>query len=601
MSGRYERVQSSPRSPLDARVSQHLTPQQVNAHDADADEPETPTAPLPRPMHQIPNSPPPSFRSRASSRERANTVNPDLADAFDADGDDSDEDEADDRQRLVRGNSTPSFREAAQAPAAGATQPSGQPAQQPPRPTGGAPTTSRVYGSGIQADGVFSNLSAKPERGEGEKDELPPSYEQAAADQAPPYWETTILAPGLGGPDDVYIDGLAVGSFFGFVWNGMISMAFSFVGFLFTYLLHSTHAAKNGSRAGLGITLIQYGFYMKSPPPGSAAGSMHSHMEGDGYVSPPDPNSHTFTPEEVDQANGGGDDLTGGDWAAYLLMIVGWFILIRAVSDYLKVRRHEQLVLQSPDRGLGIPIIATGENPERVIDMAWRSSGGSNRDLIENLWRNQLITHPQVKEAFLKVDRAHYAPSSPYDDSPQPIGHAATISAPHMHASAVENLLPYLQPTPSRPAPRILDIGSGSGYLTHVMAELAGPRGVVVGVEHITPLRDLGERNVRVRLGEEGRVRFRVGDGRRGWVEGDENEEDGEGWDAIHVGAAAAEVHEALLGQLRRPGRMFIPVDDDAEGWGQHVWCVDKDGEGRVSRRKLFGVRYVPLTDPPSE
>lgn len=191
------------------------------------------------------------------------------------------------------------------------------------------------------------------------------SYEQAAADQAPPYWETTILAPGLGGPDDVYIDGLPVGSFFGFIWNGMISMGFQLIGFLLTYLLHSTHAAKNGSRAGLGMTLIQYGFLMKSTPPGaSSGGGMHAHMEGDGYANPEDPNSHNFNPDD----NGSGDDgTTANDLAAYALMIVGWFILIRAVSDYLKVRRHEQLVLQSPDRGLGIPIIATGENPERVV------------------------------------------------------------------------------------------------------------------------------------------------------------------------------------------------------------------------------------------
>lgn len=203
---------------------------------------------------------------------------------------------------------------------------------------------------------------------------LPPlqSYEQAAADQAPPYWETTILAPGLGGPDDVYIDGLPVGSFFGFVWNGMISMAFQIVGFLLTYLLHSTHAAKNGSRAGLGITLIQYGFYMKTPPPGSSGGGSGSHMAaGEGFANPADPNAHDFDPDDVNRGDGsgggGGGELTSSEWAAYILMVVGWFILIRAVSDYLKVRRHEQLVLQSPDRGLGVPVIATGERPENVV------------------------------------------------------------------------------------------------------------------------------------------------------------------------------------------------------------------------------------------
>jgi len=203
-----------------------------------------------------------------------------------------------------------------------------------------------------------------------------------------------------------------------------------------------------------------------------------------------------------------------------------------------------------------------------------------------------------------QVDRANYAPSSPYEDSPQPIGYSATISAPHMHATAVEKLLPYLTPSASRPAPRVLDVGSGSGYLTHVMAELIGniEGSTVVGIEHIKPLRDLGEKNMGKSaegrsLLESGRARFRVGDGRKGWVE---QGEESKGWDAIHVGASATEVHPELLAQLRSPGRMFIPVDDDSGGWSQHVWCIDKDEEGNVSKERLFSVRYVPLTDPPS-
>lgn len=204
------------------------------------------------------------------------------------------------------------------------------------------------------------------------------TYEQAAADSAPPYWETTILAPGLGGADDVYIDGMPVGSVFSFVWNGMISMSFQLVGFLLTYLLHSTHAAKNGSRAGLGITLIQYGFYMKGSSGGGAGAGGMGGDEGagggdGGYASPPDPNSHDFDPSTVASSGGGGggsgglSDVASSEWVAYILMIVGWFILIRSVSDYLRARRHEQLVLQSPDRGLGVAIIAEGESSERVV------------------------------------------------------------------------------------------------------------------------------------------------------------------------------------------------------------------------------------------
>jgi len=217
----------------------------------------------------------------------------------------------------------------------------------------------------------FANLSAKPETGE-KTEEHPPTYEQAAADAAPPYWETTILAPGLGGLDEVYVEGLPVGSVFSFIWNGMISMSFQLVGFLLTYLLHTTHAAKNGSRAGLGITLVQYGFYMKgsgnSPlPPANGVDPQYSPTS--------DPNSHDFDPSQPDatvaagmgSSSGGISDMASSDWLAYILMIVGWFILIRSVSDFLKARRHEQLVLQSPERGLNVPVIATGEEAETVV------------------------------------------------------------------------------------------------------------------------------------------------------------------------------------------------------------------------------------------
>ena len=61
-----------------------------------------------------------------------------------------------------------------------------------------------------------------------------------------------------------------------------------------------------------------------------------------------------------------------------------------------------------------------------------------------------------------------------------------------MHATAVENLIDHMVPTASRPAPRVLDIGSGSGYLTHLMAELVGDKGLVVGVEHIKELKERG-------------------------------------------------------------------------------------------------------------
>jgi protein-L-isoaspartate(D-aspartate) O-methyltransferase len=130
-----------------------------------------------------------------------------------------------------------------------------------------------------------------------------------------------------------------------------------------------------------------------------------------------------------------------------------------------------------------------------------------------------------------------------------------------MHASAVENLISNTTPSSTSPAPRVLDVGSGSGYLTHLFAELVGERGLVVGLEHIQELRDMGEDNMGKseegkRFLESGKVKFVVGDGRKGWVEVAREGEEANGteWDVIHVGASAKEVHPELLAQLKSPG-----------------------------------------------
>ena len=150
-----------------------------------------------------------------------------------------------------------------------------------------------VLGGGTNNDGVFANVTAKPSRPvvlrngsssffpyflclhsigdetylvpEDSLKDAPPSYASAQADAVPPYWETTVHAPSS--PDEMIIDHLPTGSVFSFLWNLMVSISFQFVGFLLTYLLHTTHAARFGSRAGLGVTLIQYGFALRAARP----------------------------------------------------------------------------------------------------------------------------------------------------------------------------------------------------------------------------------------------------------------------------------------------------------------------------------------------
>ncbi|KAK4990828.1 hypothetical protein LTR50_002195 [Elasticomyces elasticus] len=165
-----------------------------------------------------------------------------------------------------------------------------------------------------------------------------------------------------------------------------------------------------------------------------------------------------------------------------------------------------------------------------------------------------------------------------------------------MHAAAAESLAPFLEP-----GSRALDVGSGSGYFTHVLAEMCGPGGRVVGIEHIEALRELGEGNVRRggrgrEMLEAGEIKFVMGDGRKGWPDGLATGKDG-GYDCIHVGAAAKGIHPPLIEQLKAPGRMFIPVEED---FMQHIYVVDKKEDGSVEKRKLFGVQYVPLTDAPT-
>lgn len=163
---------------------------------------------------------------------------------------------------------------------------------------------------------------------------------------------------------------------------------------------------------------------------------------------------------------------------------------------------------------------------------------------------------------MLSVDRSNYAKYNPFMDSPQSIGYGVTISAPHMHAHALELLKNHLIN-----GTRALDVGSGSGYLTACMAKVMGAKGfyfcqyvpvatltvyfftfrVAVGIDHIPELVEISKQNVlkdNPDLLNSGQVVLVTGDGRQGYPEQAP-------YDAIHVGAAAPTLPQPLIDQLK--------------------------------------------------
>lgn len=183
------------------------------------------------------------------------------------------------------------------------------------------------------------------------------------------------------------------------------------------------------------------------------------------------------------------------------------------------------------------------------------------------------------------TDRKHYCPRNSYMDAPQSIGFDVTISAPHMHAFALELLADKL-----KPGAKVLDVGSGSGYLTACFARMIGD-GQVIGVEHQPALAKLGVANIRkddASLIESGRVKIFEGDGRLGKAEFAP-------YDAIHVGAAAPNKPLELIKQLANGGRLICPVGPVNET--QALMQYEKDASGVVTEKDLMSVVYVPLTD----
>ena len=214
------------------------------------------------------------------------------------------------------------------------------------------------------------------------------------------------------------------------------------------------------------------------------------------------------------------------------------------------------------------------------------------KSLLNQLCQDKVIKSQIVYNTMLQVDRADFIEKDPYCDDSQFLGYNVVISAPHMHAYALEYLYPALNNFKNfnQSNFRFLDIGSGSGYLTVCLSKLINDLGTVVGIEHIPELYLKGENNIKKRhkkLLDDKKIILKNCDGRNGCKELGP-------YQLIHVGAAAEKVPKILVDQLDCGGRMFIPIGLNPDD--QWIYVVDKDFNGKVSIKKTISVCYVLLT-----
>lgn len=192
------------------------------------------------------------------------------------------------------------------------------------------------------------------------------------------------------------------------------------------------------------------------------------------------------------------------------------------------------------------------------------------------------VRDPRVLEAMRTVRREQFVPESvrtySTSDTPLPIGFDQTISQPYIVAYMTE----LLELDPDH---QVLEIGTGSGYQTAVLATLCDH---VYSIE-IVP--ELAERSAKILQDLDYRdVSVRLGDGYLGWPEHAP-------YDRIIVTAAPPELPQALVDQLATQGRLVAPVGRNPDA--QKIVLVTKDARGNVRRRNQLPVRFVPMVRGP--
>ena len=200
-------------------------------------------------------------------------------------------------------------------------------------------------------------------------------------------------------------------------------------------------------------------------------------------------------------------------------------------------------------------------------------------DFIQKLIKQEWLKSPSIIQAFQKIKRQDFLPEDMKRmadlDRALPIGFGQTISQPLVVAFMLEQLDP-------KPGHKILDIGSGSGWTSALLAEIVGPKGKVIAIEIVPGLKEFGEKNTsKYNFIKKGIVEFICGDGSKGYAKEAK-------FDRILASASGRELPLAWKEQLKIKGKIVAPI-------GTSIWTFIKKSKNSFEEIEHPGFAFVPL------